>query len=153
MSGFDPPIERGSVTSGPGMSDSAEVTRSEEELSLTTRRRAVGRARLARSVETRQETVNQTVPLRREQARIEYLDPPPGDPVPGEEAPAGERWMVLYEEEIVISTRWVARERVRLAVQTVTEERQIAETLRREQVEVDNPSPQRPEPTQGGNPR
>jgi stress response protein YsnF len=44
---------------------------------------------------------------------------------------------VLYDEEIVVQTRWVARERVRLATRAVIEDREISEDLRREQIEID----------------
>jgi stress response protein YsnF len=44
--------------------------------------------------------------------------------------------VVTRSEEIVVQTRWVARERVRLSTHSVTEDREISEDLRREQLEI-----------------
>ncbi len=49
--------------------------------------------------------------------------------------------MVIYQEEVVVQTRWVATERVRLAVQSVTEHREISEELRRERIELRQDAP------------
>jgi stress response protein YsnF len=48
--------------------------------------------------------------------------------------------MVLHHEEVVVSKRVVARERVRLYVQTVTERRRISGEVRKERIEVDESS-------------
>lgn len=45
--------------------------------------------------------------------------------------------MVLYEEEPVTEKRTVAKERVRLSTDTVTNEREVSEDLRKEQIEAD----------------
>jgi stress response protein YsnF len=52
--------------------------------------------------------------------------------------PGNGREMVLRQEEVVVSKRVVARERVRLRVQTVTERRRISGEVRKEHVEVDD---------------
>jgi stress response protein YsnF len=44
----------------------------------------------------------------------------------------------LREEEPVVEKRAVPKERVRLDKDTVTEERQVAEEVRKEQIEVDD---------------
>ena len=117
--------------------DDRTVTRSDEELDITTHRRESGRARLVKYVET--ETVVRTIPVRREQTRIEYAPAveDAGD-LPTGAGGAEARWMVLYEEEVVVRTRWVARERVRLSVHAVVEQREVTETLRAERVEIDD---------------
>jgi stress response protein YsnF len=46
--------------------------------------------------------------------------------------------MVLHQEELVVSKQVVARERVRLSVQTVTEQRRISGEVRQERIEVDD---------------
>jgi stress response protein YsnF len=46
--------------------------------------------------------------------------------------------MVLHQEEPVVSKQVVARERVRLRVQTVTEQRRISGEVRKERIEVDS---------------
>jgi stress response protein YsnF len=48
--------------------------------------------------------------------------------------------MVLHNEEPVVSRGVVARERVRLHVQTVTEHRRISGEVRKERIEVDDSS-------------
>jgi stress response protein YsnF len=47
---------------------------------------------------------------------------------------------VLHEEEPVVEKRAVPRERVRLDTETVTEERQVTEEVRKEQIDVDDES-------------
>ena len=44
--------------------------------------------------------------------------------------------MVLREEEPVVAKRAVPKERVRLETETVTEERQVADEVRKERIEV-----------------
>jgi hypothetical protein len=61
------------------------MTRSEEELVVGTRRRTRGRARLRKYVVT--EHVQKTIPVRREEVRVEFEpedSPPPKDSPPGE---------------------------------------------------------------------
>jgi stress response protein YsnF len=120
-----------------GQVDATE-TRSEEELRVFTRRRATQRARLVKHVETE----TRTVQVRHEQVRVEFepiveddreLDSPTVTP-----STDGERWLVLYDEEISVQTRWVPRERVRLGTYSVTEDWEISEDLRRERIEVDD---------------
>src|SRR5215217_7902085 len=45
--------------------------------------------------------------------------------------------VTLREEEVVVGKRAVPRERVRLDTETVTDERQVSEEVRKEQIEVD----------------
>jgi uncharacterized protein (TIGR02271 family) len=124
----------------PAPSDNdAVVTRSEEELWIATYRRETQRARLTRYFET--ETVTKRVEVRHEQVRVEYEPIPAADavdrPATGSAA-GGNGWMVLYDEEVVVTTRRVPRERVRLRTHTITEDREISEVLRKEQVEVND---------------
>jgi uncharacterized protein (TIGR02271 family) len=112
------------------------MIRSEEELRVRLRRRA-RRVRIKRYVVT--DYVTTTIPVRREELRLEAgelvdeadLTAPPTLPGNGRE-------MVLRQEEVVVSKRVVARERVRLRVQTVTERRRISGEVRKEHVEVDD---------------
>ena len=48
-----------------------------------------------------------------------------------------EHEVVLHEERPVVDKEVVPRERVRLDTDTVTEERQVGEEVRKEQIEVD----------------
>jgi uncharacterized protein (TIGR02271 family) len=113
------------------------MIRAEEELGVLLRRRA-RRVRVKRYVVT--DYVTTTIPVRREELRLEEalvdeasLTAPPALP--------DDSWeMVLHQEEPVVSRRVVARERVRLHVQTVTEHRRIAGEVRKERIEVDESS-------------
>jgi uncharacterized protein (TIGR02271 family) len=126
----------GRDTSGPTTDDA--MTRSEEELRVGTQTRERGRARLRKYVTT--ETQQVTVPVQREEVRVERepitdanLDAATSGPAISEE----EHEVTLREEEVVVDKRAVPKERVRLDKDTVTEERQVAEQVRKEQIEVD----------------
>jgi uncharacterized protein (TIGR02271 family) len=126
----------GRDTSGP-TTDQA-MTRSEEELRVGTQTRERGRARLRKYVVT--ETQQVTVPVQREEVQVERepitdtnLDAATSGPDISEE----EHEVTLREEEVVVDKRAVPKERVRLDTETVTEERQVAEDVRKEQIEVD----------------
>jgi uncharacterized protein (TIGR02271 family) len=126
----------GRDTSGPTTDDA--MTRSEEELQVGTETRERGRARLRKYVVT--ETQQVTVPVQREEVRVERepitdanLDAATGGPAISEE----EHEVTLHEEEPVVEKRAVPRERVRLDTDTVTDERQVTEEVRKEQIEVD----------------
>ena len=126
----------GRDTSGPTTDDA--MTRSEEELRVGTETRERGRARLRKYVVTEDQQV--TVPVSREEVRVERepitdanLDAATSGPAISEE----EHEVTLREEEVVVDKRAVPKERVRLDTETVTEERQVAEEVRKEQIEVD----------------
>jgi uncharacterized protein (TIGR02271 family) len=126
----------GRDVSGPTTDDA--MTRSEEELSVGTETRERGRARLRKYVTTEQQTV--TVPVQREEVRVERepitdanLDDATSGPAISEE----EHEVTLREEEVVVDKRAVPKERVRLDTETVTEERQVSEEVRKEHIEVD----------------
>jgi uncharacterized protein (TIGR02271 family) len=126
----------GDDTAGRGVNEA--MTRSEEELRVGTETRQRGRARLRKYVTT--ETQQVTVPVQREEVRVERepitdanLDPATRGP----ELTESEHEVVLREEEVVVDKEVVPRERVRLDTETVTEERQVGEEVRKEQIEVD----------------
>jgi uncharacterized protein (TIGR02271 family) len=127
----------GRDTSGPTTDDA--MTRSEEELRVGTTQRERGRARLRKYVTT--ETQQVTVPVQREEVRVERepitdanLDAATSGPAISEE----EHEVTLREEEVVVDKRAVPKERVRLDTETVTEERQVSEEVRKEQIQVDD---------------
>jgi uncharacterized protein (TIGR02271 family) len=126
----------GRDTSGTTTDDA--MTRSEEELQVGTQTREAGRARLRKHVTTEQQTV--TVPVQREEVRVERepitdanLDAATGGPAISEE----EHEVTLHEEEVMVDKRAVPKERVRLDTETVTEERQVSDEVRKEQIQVD----------------
>jgi uncharacterized protein (TIGR02271 family) len=131
--------DRGTVgrdTSGP-TTDQA-MTRSEEELRVGTQTREAGRARLRKYVTTETQTV--TVPVQREEVRVErepITDANLEDATSGPAISEEEHEVTLREEEVVVDKRAVPKERVRLDTETVTDERQISEEVRKEQIEVD----------------
>jgi uncharacterized protein (TIGR02271 family) len=126
----------GRDSSGPTTDDA--MTRSEEELRVGTQTRERGRARLRKYVTTEEQQV--TVPVRREEVRVErepITDANLDDATSGPEISEEEHEVTLHEEEAVVEKRVVPRERVRLDKDTVTDERQVSEEVRKEQIEVD----------------
>jgi uncharacterized protein (TIGR02271 family) len=112
---------------------SGTMIRSEEELRVSLRRRA-RRVRVQRYVVT--DYVTTTIPVRREELRLEEA-PSDEASLTAPPAPPGDSWeMVLHQEEPVVSKRVVARERVRLHMQTITEQRRISGEVRKERIEV-----------------
>jgi uncharacterized protein (TIGR02271 family) len=126
----------GDDTAGRGVDEA--MTRSEEELRVGTETRERGRVRLRKYVTT--EEVTQTVPVQREEIRLErepVTDANVGAATSGPELTESEHEVVLHEERPVVDKEVVPRERVRLDTDTVTEERQVGEEVRKEQIEVD----------------
>jgi uncharacterized protein (TIGR02271 family) len=130
----------GRDVSGPTTDDA--MTRSEEELRVGTRERESGRVRLRKYVVT--EYVQRTVPVQREEVRIErepISDANVDRALTGPEISEEEHEVVLHEEELVVEKRVVPKERVRLAKDTVTEEQEITEQVRKERIDVDDTTP------------
>src|SRR3954451_22830949 len=126
----------GNDVSGPE-TDTA-MTRSEEELKVGTAKREAGRARLRKYVVT--ENVTQTVPVQREEVRVErepITDGNVGQALDGPAISEEEHEVVLHEETPVVEKNVVPKERVRLDVDTHTEEQQVSEDVRSEQIEVE----------------
>jgi uncharacterized protein (TIGR02271 family) len=128
------PSGDGRDTSGPTTDEA--MTRSEEELRVGTTRTERGRARLRKYVVT--EEVQQTVPVQREEVRVERepitdanVDRAMDGPAISEE----EHEVVLHEEQPVVEKRVVPKERVRLEKDTVTDETQVSDEIRKEQIE------------------
>ncbi len=148
------------------------MVRSEEQLRVGTERVATTRARLVKYVVTEEVTI--TVPIRREEIRVEEvpLDAPdlgPGEslvatgspagtpagtvagttgtPVPGA-ADAGATGLpeeiVLHAERPVVSVEVVPVERVRLRTDVVTGQEQVTEQVQRERIAVEETPPVRP---------
>jgi uncharacterized protein (TIGR02271 family) len=128
----------GRDVSGPTTDDA--MTRSEEELRVGTTQREAGRARLRKYVV--EDEVTQTVPVRREEVRIERepitdanVDQATSGPAISDE----EHEVVLHEEEPVVEKRAVPKERVRLDKDVQTEQREVSDTVRKEEIDVDAP--------------
>jgi uncharacterized protein (TIGR02271 family) len=127
----------GHDVSGPTTDDA--MTRSEEELRVGTESRERGRVRLRKYVVVEQ--VTKTVPVRREEVRVErepITDANRGDALDGPEISEEEHEVVLHEEQPVVEKRTVPKERVRLGTDTVVDEEQVSEEVRKERIDVDD---------------
>jgi len=126
----------GRDTSGPTTDDA--MTRSEEELRVGTERREAGRARLRKYVVT--ENVTKTVPVQREEVRVEREPITEGNvdrAMSGPDISEEEHEVVLHEEEPVVEKRAVPKERVRLEKDTEVGEETISEEVRKERIEAE----------------
>jgi uncharacterized protein (TIGR02271 family) len=126
----------GHDTSGP-TTDSA-MTRSEEQLRVGTQKVEAGRARLRKYVVT--EDVTETVPVSREEVRVErepITEANRGQALDGPAISEEEHEVVLSEERPVVQKEAVPVERVRLDKETVTEQQTVSDDVRKEQVEVE----------------
>ena len=112
------------------------MTRSEEELRVGTTQHERGRVRLKKYVVT--DEVTQTVPVQREEVRVErepITDANAGDgPAISEE----EHEVTLHEEVPVAETVAVPKERVRLDKDTVSDEQTVTGEVRQERIDVDD---------------
>jgi uncharacterized protein (TIGR02271 family) len=115
------------------------MTRSEEELRVGTAERERGRVRLKKHVVT--EDVQETVPVRREEVRVErepITDENVDEAMSGPDISEDEHEVTLKEEEVVVEKRTVPKERVRLEKDVETDEEQVSEQVRKEKVEVED---------------
>jgi uncharacterized protein (TIGR02271 family) len=138
------------VTTGvPDRADDGAMTRSEERLQVGTERVATTRARIVKYVVTEDVTI--TVPIRREEIRVEQVPIdavddglagesllPPGEaataPIPGSGLPDE---IVLHTERPVVTIEVVPVERVRLRTEVVQGTETITDQVQREQIVVD----------------
>jgi stress response protein YsnF len=147
------------------------MTRSEEQLRVGTERVAATRVRLVKYVVT--EDVQITVPIRREEIRVEEVPVDAPDPGPGESlVPAGDaagerrgspelpEEIILHTERPVVTVEVVPTERVRLRTEHVQGQETVTGQVQREQVVVDQSAPrsagpdeQRRPPVSGVSPR
>lgn len=116
-----------------------EVVRSAEQLQVSRTVRASGRAVLRKYVVT--ETVTQTFEVRREEIRLDL------EPATGTDGPtAGDRLfddrfvdVVLHREVPVVQLRVEAVEKVRLHIDTVTEQVPVSADVRTERIDLEAP--------------
>jgi uncharacterized protein (TIGR02271 family) len=125
---------RGRDTSGP-TTDTA-MTRSEERLHVGTENVQTGRARLRKYVVT--ETVTTSVPVSHEEVRLErepITEANRGAALSGPAISEEEHEITLHAERPVVAKEAVPVERVRLGTETITEEQQVSEQVRKEQID------------------
>jgi uncharacterized protein (TIGR02271 family) len=119
------------------------MTRSEERLNVGKETVEAGRARLRKYVVT--ENVTRTVPVSHEEVRVErepITDANRDAAVSGEPISEEEHEVTLQAERPVVEKEAVPVERVRLATDTVTQDTQVSESVRKEQIDdadVDGP--------------
>ena len=126
--------------------DELRVRRVEEELKVGTREREVGVVRVRKRVVTDHETI--VVPKKRVEVTVEHV-PVEGGAIAAEEGTTaepeiGEDEIVVpvVEEEVVVEKRPVVKEEVRIRKEVVEESEVVEEDVRREEVEVDDQTPQ-----------
>jgi uncharacterized protein (TIGR02271 family) len=126
----------GHDTSGPTTDEA--MTRSEEELRVGTEQRESGRARLRKYVVTEEQTVD--VPVQREEVRIErepITDANRDAALDGPEISEEEHEVVLHEEVPAVEKQVVAKERVRMDTETVRDDAQVTEEVRKERIDTE----------------
>ena len=114
------------------------MTRSEEELRVGTRSVETGRVRLRKYVVT--EMVTKTVPVQHEEVRIErepITDANRDAALNGPEISEAEHEVVLHEDQVVVDKEVVAKERVKLGKETVSETETVGGEVRKEEIELD----------------
>jgi uncharacterized protein (TIGR02271 family) len=129
----------GHDTSGPNTDDA--MTRSEERLVAGTQQTEAGRARLRKYVVT--ETQQVQVPVSREEVRLErepITDANRDAAYSGGDITEEEHEVTLHAERPVVTTEAEAVERVRLGKETVTDTETVAGEVRKEQIELDDPT-------------
>jgi len=117
------------------------MTRSEERLRAGTERVEAGRARLRKYVVT--ETQQVDVPVSREEVRLErepITDANRGAAYDGPAISEKEHEVTLRAERPVVETEAVPVERVRLGKETVSDTETVSGEVRKEQIELDDPS-------------
>ena len=126
----------GQDVSGPNTDEA--MTRSEEELAVGKTQQEAGRVRLRKYVVT--DEVQQTVPVQREEVRVErepITDANVGDATDGPAISEEEHEVTLMEEQVVTEKRAVPKERVRLEKDTVVEDQTVTDEVRKERIDVD----------------
>ncbi|MDQ2738661.1 MAG: PRC and DUF2382 domain-containing protein [Actinomycetota bacterium] len=117
----------------------AEMIRSEERLQVSTRKVEAGRARLRKYIVTEQQSV--TVPVSHEEVRVlrKPITDANRDHALADLQLADEvHEVVLTQDRVVVNKETVPVERINLGTHTVTEQRQVTETIRKEQIEFDD---------------
>jgi uncharacterized protein (TIGR02271 family) len=130
--------EGGQSPTGTGTTGDDAMTRSEEELEVGKRQREAGTARLKKYVVTEPRT--ETVPVQREEVRAvrePVTDANVEQATAGPDITESEHEVTLKEEEPVVAKKTVAKERIRLQKEPVTEEREVSEEVRKEQIETE----------------
>jgi uncharacterized protein (TIGR02271 family) len=123
-----------------GLTTDDAMTRSEERLRVGTQTVEAGRVRLRKRVVT--ETETRTIPISHEEVVVErqpITDGNLGRALDGPALSEEEHEIVLTGERPVVTKEAVPVERVRLDTDTVTEQVQVSDQVRKERIELDAP--------------
>lgn len=132
--------DHGDGVDASGPTTDEAMTRSEERLNIGTERHETGRVHLRKHIVT--ENVTTTVPVQREEVRLErepITDANRDAATSGAGLTEEDHVATLHEERVVVSKETVPVERVRLAKDVVTENQEVNEEVRKEQIETDVP--------------
>jgi uncharacterized protein (TIGR02271 family) len=105
-----------------------------EELDVVKREREAGQVRVTKEVVTEEQEVS--VPVRKERVRVERRDVDVGRPAMNASFSDETIVVPLREEQVEVEKRAVVNEEVVIHKDAVEEQRRVAETVRREQVDV-----------------
>jgi uncharacterized protein (TIGR02271 family) len=114
------------------------MTRSEEQLQVSTETVEVGRVRLRKYIVTEEQRM--TVPVSREELRIErepITDANLEEAMRGEDLTEAEHEVILYEQRPMVSKKTIPVERIRLTKERVTEDQVVSEQVRKEHIDVE----------------
>jgi uncharacterized protein (TIGR02271 family) len=113
---------------------------SEEQLDVVKREREAGALRLRKRVITERKEIS--VPVQREEAYVERVPASEATTRAAEGAFQDETVSIpLKEEEVEVRKRAVTKEEVRVGKRRIEEEQRVADTVRREEVEVEGGRP------------
>ncbi len=113
------------------------VTRSEERLQIAKEQFETGRVRIRRTIVT--EEVTHSIPVSHEELHIERIPIDESEIATAEPVELGEHEheITLHGERPVVSKTTVPVERYRIGSRIVTEQHEVNETLRKEQIDLD----------------
>jgi uncharacterized protein (TIGR02271 family) len=110
------------------------VSVAREELDVVKREREAGQVRITKEVVSEEQELS--VPVRKERVRVERRDVEPGRPAMAAAFRDETIVVPLREEQVEVEKRAMIKEEVVVHKDAVEEERRVAETVRREQVDV-----------------
>ncbi|MFH8701346.1 DUF2382 domain-containing protein [Streptomyces chartreusis] len=122
----------------PDVGQDDAMTRSEERMHVGIERQETGRARLRKYVVT--EEVQQTVPVRREEVRVErepITDETRDAALSGPDISEAEHEVTLHEERPVTQTETVPVERVRMSTEEHIDEETVRGQVRKEKIDTE----------------
>jgi len=140
--GLRPDAAAGPGTTADGRDEAGSMTRSEEQVNIGTERQATGKVRLRKYVVT--ENVTKTVPVSREEVRVEREPITEADRATGGTTPQlgdDEQEVTLHEETPVVEKRTVPVEKVRLEKDQITDEETVNAEVRKEQIDTETDDP------------